>query len=60
MKPKKIECPNCNTWLASHKAVRGNGYLLLWCKRCKKEICIDLKELDEQAETLPRKQANET
>lgn len=50
MKPKKIMCPECakrgiRSWLASSDGLKGDGYLLLWCKRCKKEIRIPLKDI---------------
>lgn len=52
MEAKKIMCPECGkkgvrSWLASAEAVKGDGYILLWCKKCKKEIRIDIKDIAE-------------
>lgn len=49
---KRIMCPNCarkgiNTLLARASSVQGEGYLLLWCKKCKSEVRIPLEYIAE-------------
>lgn len=48
---KRIMCPNCarkgiRSWLASAGNVRGEGAILFWCKKCKKEVKVDIKEIE--------------
>ena len=50
---RKIMCPICarrgyTSWLASEDNIHGYGYLYLWCKRCKQEIKIDIKDIKTQ------------
>lgn len=46
-----ILCPKCQATgrkpcvLGKYEEVRGRGDLYLWCKKCKKEICIRIEEL---------------
>lgn len=45
---KRIMCPKCarkgiRTMLARASEVKGEGYILLWCKRCKEEVKIPLE-----------------
>ena len=48
---RDILCPRCEE--AGHKPqvlgkfedLRGKGDLLLWCKKCRREICICIEEL---------------
>ena len=51
MKIIKILCPECaksgsrSQLLGKAENVTGSGYLLLWCKKCRKEIKISLAEI---------------
>lgn len=47
---EKIICPECakrgkRSWLASAEGVRGDGFLYMYCKKCKKEIRMPVAEL---------------
>lgn len=49
---KDVLCPRCRTrgvksLLARSEMIKGSGYILLWCKKCKKEIRIDIKDIAE-------------
>lgn len=43
-----ILCPRCQALgyrpkvLGKYEEIRGKGNLFLWCKRCSKEICINI------------------
>lgn len=44
---KKIMCPYCaekglKSWIGSEDGLAGEGMLYLWCKKCKREVRIDL------------------